>query len=50
MYNAPQLQKLGTLRELTLAGGQAGVDFFGSNANAPGCTPGGAGVFICKTS
>ena len=49
MYQAPRLEKLGTLRELTLAGGQAGTDTFGTNANAPGCIPSGDS-FICRTS
>lgn len=50
MYKSPKMEVLGSLRELTLAGGNAGADLFGVNINAPGCTPGGVGVFICRTS
>jgi len=50
MYKSPKMEVLGSLRELTLAGGNAGADLFGVNINAPGCTPGGPGVFICRTS
>jgi hypothetical protein len=49
MYNAPRLERFGTLRELTLAGGTSGTDTFGTNPAAPGCTPTG-GSFSCKTS
>jgi len=48
MYQAPRLERLGTLRELTLAGGQVGVDTFGTNPNASGCT--GTGPFVCTSS
>lgn len=49
MYNAPKLARYGTLRELTLAGGQNGTDTFGTNPSAPGCTPTQAGN-LCRTS
>ena len=56
MYQKPELQRLGTLRELTLNGSSFGVDLVDllTDASAPTCNPNSplgspsAGIGVCR--
>ena len=50
MYQAPTLQRFGTLRELTLGGGSFSVDMFGPTSDGnSGCTPGTGGAWCANS-